>query len=161
MNKINIKRFKLSNEGFTLVEILAAIVILSIAITFILPIFPKLLNWSNESESELVASNLLSRVADDIKEDNKILTFVKTPAIGIPSCTLNPSDPPKYISIPKGTSVEVDKYILNGKIFNVDMFICQSDKENKLNLVRVKIDISNEGRTISSYTYLKKVVSGG
>lgn len=144
---MKLMKLKIGNKGFTLVEILAAIVILSITLIFFLPIFPKLVNWSNESQDELISSNLLSRIAEDVRKEPKIGEFLKGQIVS--RCSLQEG----YTDIPKESFSSNDKYKLNDKTPVIDLHICKHPTEDDFNLFRVKFEVTNNGRKSSSYTY--------
>lgn len=55
-------------DGFTLIEIITSLAVLSIIIVGLLPIFPQIMSWSSQSENHLTANHLLTRVANDVEQ---------------------------------------------------------------------------------------------
>ncbi|RKQ29884.1 type II secretion system protein [Oceanobacillus halophilus] len=126
---------KINSSGFTLIEIIASIALLGTIVAVMLPIFPQIMSWNQDSESELVASNLLSKVAYDIKNDEAILQFIKDEEIGV--C---------------GEGTPISYSYAEGE-YKVELNICK--EQDSLNLYRTRIDIKLDNRPISqSFTYV-------
>lgn len=121
-SKIN----KMNSGGFTLVEIIASIAILGLVIVVVLPFFPQIMSWTKSTEDQLVASNLLSQVAYDLKNDSNLGTLEE----GILALD------------------EEYKYTINEIVYNPKVELTQTDEERALKLFRVHIEI------LSSDTYI-------
>lgn len=65
-----------NEQGFTLIEVIAAMAILVLVLMAFLPVFPQTLAWAKSAESELVAGQLLGRVAHDIRMNPEPLDLV-------------------------------------------------------------------------------------
>lgn len=57
--------------GFTLVEIIMSLAILSLFVVVALPMFPQIMQWTQESESQMEAERLLSSAVVNVKENAK------------------------------------------------------------------------------------------
>lgn len=66
------KKFsKQNSDGFTLIEIIASIAILGMVIAVFLPIFPQIMSWTEKTDDQLIASNLLDQITYDVEEKFK------------------------------------------------------------------------------------------
>ncbi|GAA0447692.1 hypothetical protein GCM10008983_27190 [Lentibacillus halophilus] len=133
-----------SNEknGFTLIEIITSIALLTMIIAVMLPIFPQILNWSSQSEENLTASNLLGRVASDAQENAGRL-----PLDDVPVC----SDGKKIL--PAKNLNALPSYT-----YSVKLNVC---KEETVDLYRTNIQIlSDNDQLAESYTYIEAGGSG-
>ncbi|MUK86850.1 prepilin-type N-terminal cleavage/methylation domain-containing protein [Ornithinibacillus sp. L9] len=130
-----------NNNGFTLIEIIASIAILGMVIAVFLPIFPQIMQWSNNADDELVASNLLGQVTYDIKQ----LPLVD-------STTINSCPDMKTITGLDSLG-ESATYVLNNREYRIELNICQ---EIDVDLYRTNIRIySPDHKLVSeSYTYI-------
>jgi prepilin-type N-terminal cleavage/methylation domain-containing protein len=129
---------KLNSNGFTLIEIIASITLLGTIVAILLPVFPQIISWTQNSDDELVASNLLSQVAYDIKDIDI------NQSLPLPSCEGNKKQ------LDNSTYRNANE--LNEKIYNIELFAC---KEEGVNLYRTNIQIKKDGNILSeSYTYI-------
>jgi prepilin-type N-terminal cleavage/methylation domain-containing protein len=120
-----------SNDGFTLIEIIASIAILGMIIVIFLPIFPQIMQWTNQADDELVASNLLGKIAYDIKEDSSL--YNSQP---INECNLGEPFTKEFME----------------NRFKVKLTLC---KEETVELYRTNIKIYLNNKLLSqSYTYV-------
>ncbi|SET45090.1 prepilin-type N-terminal cleavage/methylation domain-containing protein [Oceanobacillus limi] len=81
-----IKKWIVNRDGFTLIEIIASIALLSMVIAIFLPIFPQIINWTNQSEGQLKSGNLMDQVIFDLENHSNIHTNFNTscPAMSDP-----------------------------------------------------------------------------
>lgn len=130
---------KINSSGFTLVEIIASIAILGMVIAVLLPVFPQIMSWSQKTDDQLVASNLLSEVANEAEDINVIDLFGEN-----------------VIRCEDGSSEDVffRDYQLNSEKYEAKFNVC---KEKDVNLYRTHIKIySTDDRLASeSYTYIQ------
>lgn len=136
-------------NGFTLVEIIASIVLLGVVIIAFLPIFPQMFIWSNSAEKELVASNLTAKVAQDIFENDEIAEKGSSLSPSI-SCELS-----EYQSL-EGVTLTYPP--LNDVNYTVELKACHTQKEKELGLTRVYFRITNDqnNRAVDSYAYAQR-----
>lgn len=121
-----------NTSGFTLIEIIASIALLALVITLLLPIFPQILQWTNKTENELTASNLIGQVAHDASSGG----FSTTLKCG--------EDMEKVMS---------KNYRINEKDYNGIVYIC---KENEVVLYRAHLKVYSDGDLVSeSFTYIE------
>ncbi|MFC4556687.1 type II secretion system protein [Virgibacillus kekensis] len=129
-------RFRqLNSDGFTLIEIIASITILGIVVIAFLPIFPQISSWNGKTSDNLTASNLLSEVAEDVKDITVSELFQG-----------DISDCPEY----QPDDVFFSNYL--GE-YEARINVCN---EKEVNLYRTKINIyTPDGSLVSeSYTYI-------
>lgn len=120
-----------NNQGFTLIEIIASIAILGMLIAILLPIFPQMISWTNQSSESLVATNLLDQVAYDMRHNDGI-----------------------HLSNIESLDLE---YTVNDTVYIPKITLSQTNKERELGLYRTHIEIykSNDGKPLSdTYIYL-------
>ncbi|WP_249870867.1 type II secretion system protein [Oceanobacillus saliphilus] len=131
-------KFKMRNsKGFTLIEIIASIALLVMVIGTFLPFFPQIMSWTQTTDDELVASNLLPQVSSEVKNIN-----VHTLFDNIQQCDTYQQEDIFYKA-----------YTLNGISYKSMLNTCE---EQELDLYRTKITIFTEsGKLVSeSYTYM-------
>ena|GEM_PF-2294467 len=146
-------------DGFTLVEIIASIVLLGLVISVFMAIFPQMINWSNSAEKELVSSNLTARVAHEIyegkyaglKETYELLNSDENKKKNI-DCSVGLSN-----YTPVKVTEEDSKHL---EIYTVSFKAClDSDKttEKTDSLMRVHFTITNEqtNHSIDSFAFYK------
>lgn len=129
---------KQSNSyGYTLIELLASIVILATVVTFFIPIFSTIMKWSDQADEELIASNLLGKVLQELKVDSEVFN-----ASDIPYCQSGNSFKKTYHS-----------YAIDEKVYQVDLLACQ---EEQVDLVRTTIQLFSSTNQLlrESYTYV-------
>ena len=123
----------LNQKGLTLIEILAAVVILMIVIVGFLSFFSQATSHSRITEDKLTAINLAE----------KVLVKAKKPDFDI--VAFNAQAPEK----------------INGKEYypHVTFMREQTSSESKLRLVRVKVEIFNKGSGIPTRDALTELYS--
>lgn len=126
-------------NGYTLVELLASITILTLVIGAFIPIFIQITEWTNKSEDNLVGANLLAEVANELKNNPEAIANQE-----IASCRDHFSLIHPY-----------DSYELNGRKYNVNLQICQ---EELVSLYRTKIEVFSQDNLLigESYTYIQR-----
>lgn len=133
------KTILLNRKGFTLIEVIAAISILAITMSILLPMLPQLLNWENKTKNEIVASNLLPQIVGDIKQIDSVTNFFNKEF--------------QFCNQPSREDVSFKEYEVNNLTYNTKLNIC---KEADVDLFRTHITVlSSDGKKITdSYTYL-------
>ncbi|WP_226036522.1 type IV pilus modification PilV family protein [Aquibacillus saliphilus] len=110
-------KFHLNNNGFTLVELLAAITILSIVIISFLGFFSQSTLFSSKTDDKLTALNVAERILSEVKNDPTKIPYE-----------------PEYIEV-------------NGKLYFPDVTMPsavdddQEQREDKLGLNRIHVKI--------------------
>jgi len=145
-----IMRDKANNPdgGFTLVEIIASIVLLGLVISVFMAIFPQMINWSNSAEKELVSSNLTAKVANDIYEGdyqqdlNAIYSNLTKELNGSKECKLG-SGEYKPIQTSDGLQTKDFTENVNNIVYTIQMEACVKYDEYKDSLMRVHFTITN------------------
>lgn len=128
-------------NGFTLIEIIASIAILSMVIAVLLPIFPQIISWNEKTERNLVAGNLLNQAISDIKQDDEMILA----NMDVTNCS-NPST----------VTTGLPSYTVNNVNYSVQVNVCQTNEEKDLGLYRANIMVSTaDGLQSESYTYLQ------
>ncbi|MFC4022536.1 type II secretion system protein [Oceanobacillus longus] len=131
-------KFKMRNsKGFTLIEIIASIALLVMVIGTLLPFFPQIMSWTQTTDDELVASNLLPQVSSEVKNLDVHAFF----------------DNIQQCDTYQGEDIFYKEYALNGINYKSMLNTCE---EQNLDLYRTKINILTEsGKLVSeSYTYI-------
>ncbi|WP_068674680.1 prepilin-type N-terminal cleavage/methylation domain-containing protein [Oceanobacillus sp. Castelsardo] len=128
---------KINSKGFTLIEIIASITILSIIVLVLMPFFPQMMSWNQNTEDELIASNLLSQVAYEIQEKEADSLFGSK--VNKKTC-----DNENYTTMVS--------YPTKNSLFSAELKACRED----VDLYRTEIIIYNsKGEPISkSFTYI-------
>ncbi|WP_010099178.1 type II secretion system protein [Ornithinibacillus scapharcae] len=128
-----------NKNGFTLVELLASIAILTLVIGAFIPIFINIAQWNNKSEDNLIGANLIAEVAYNLESNAEGFSNIE-----IASCN------DTYSFVDYG-----DSYEMNGREYDVNLHVCQ---EEKVSLYRTKIQIYSQDNTLvgESYTYIRK-----
>ncbi|WLV24125.1 type II secretion system protein [Aciduricibacillus chroicocephali] len=135
-------RYKVNSpeNGFTLIEIIASIVLLAVVISVFLSIFPQMITWSKASEKELVSSNLSAKVAHGIYKGkySGLAELYKEK----PNCSVGYS--PVILST---SDNEADSYskkeTINGVEYEISMNACLDNEEVGEKLMRVHFAIKN------------------
>jgi len=166
MGKMKLKKVFFPENGVTLVEIIASIVLLGLVISILIPIFPQMIRWSNASEKELVGSNLIARVAQDIADDEGSMLSSESKNLPLQSCYPKMQDTYQKINIAiKENTYKKDetngKYYLklNGDRYFVDLEGCKDSIEfTNYGLIRFHFTITNDktNRKVDAYAYLQK-----
>lgn len=126
-----------NSKGFTLIEIIASIALLVMVIGTLLPFFPQIMSWTQTTDDELVASNLLPQVSSEVKNLDVHAFF----------------DNVQQCDTYQGEDVFYKEYTLNGINYKSMLNTCE---EQEPDLYRTKINILTEsGKLVSeSYTYI-------
>jgi prepilin-type N-terminal cleavage/methylation domain-containing protein len=129
------------NKGYTLIELLASITILTFIIAALIPIFINIAKWTNQSENELVATNLLQQVASDLKKNPQGIADQN-----ITSCQDKFTEIPGY-----------DSYNINGQEYYVNLRVCM---ENQVNLYRTNVRVYSNDHQLKSESFTYVPVGG-
>ncbi|WP_138415505.1 type II secretion system protein [Aquibacillus sediminis] len=124
-------------DGFTLVELLAAMTILGIVLIAFIPFFSQHANFVRITEDELTAINLADKVAQEMKENADSSFFVQA------SCD-NPSE------------IESNHTeMINNKNYYVKIEVCQQDDVTSLYQAKIEIytDSSNQKWRLLTHVY--------
>ncbi|MGM8364546.1 type II secretion system protein [Virgibacillus sp. W0181] len=136
---------KKNSAGFTLVELVVAITLLSIVIIVLLPMFPHLLNWSKKTDETLVSGNLLDHYVVQLKNDEQLITYIDS-ASTVENCSIGGT--PYALEGDYSTNI-------NNQVFSPKLTLCQTEKENELNLYRGHISVMADGSEVSdTYFYI-------
>lgn len=155
-------KVKSPEGGFTLVEIIASIVLLGVVISVFLSIFPQMISWSNAAEKELVSSNYSARVAHEIYKGENFdfeEVYKKFPEAGT-ECALDLSNYEK-VKV-KGQEKYENEKTIGGIEYVVKMEACldkeEGDKHEKVNLMRVHFTITNDKNNfkMSSFAFFDR-----
>lgn len=115
-------------------------------IVVFLPIFPQILSWTNSIDEQLVASNLLGDVKQDVVKNNNLITYLDGESIPDCSGRLLPVSDTDYQT----------NYTVNDTTFSVALTVCRSNKEAELGLYRTHLQLYLKGNSekVSSDTYI-------
>lgn len=141
-NKLEIK----NSRGFTLIEVITSITLLSIVIAILLPMFPQVMRWSNQADVELVSSNLLDQLVLDLKKDEELLTFlINNPDVA--TCENG------FTNYPLDASFQ---HQLNGETYLSTLGLCRNEQEASFGLFRghLKILTKEDKEVADTYFYL-------
>ncbi|WP_042146381.1 prepilin-type N-terminal cleavage/methylation domain-containing protein [Paucisalibacillus sp. EB02] len=129
-----------SYNGFTLIEIIASITIVSIVIIILIPIFSQILNWSERSEANLTTSNLVGQITYELKnKTNDWKEFIEGKTVNTCGHSVLFAD-------------DYKTYTLNNETYEAKLSICQ---EEEVDLYRVNIKLYDLSRLVTqSFTYL-------
>lgn len=139
-----------NNRGYTLIEILASVVLLTVVLSMFLSIFPQMANTNNRTGDNLDAANVGKEVLVKMKK----ITYGA--AIDISKLNDLPIDNAKNIGTSPNTVIEGDY-----KPFKVRMTIYPSADANvqgtAQSLYLIKIEVMNGGNALTTtYGYLGK-----
>jgi prepilin-type N-terminal cleavage/methylation domain-containing protein len=141
-----------NNSGFTLIEILASVVLLTVVLSMFLSIFPQMANMNNRTGDNLDAAN----VGKELLVEMKKLTYTQalTESTPLPialSQNINKSTNPIIIS---GTYTSNEKSV---KV-NISLWPTPAVSGTAQTLHKMKIEVLNSNDQIltSTYGYLKK-----
>ncbi|WP_067727537.1 type II secretion system protein [Oceanobacillus damuensis] len=128
-----------NSKGFTLIEIIASIALLVMVIGTFLPFFPQIMSWTQTTDDELVASNLLPQVSSEVKN------------LDVNGHDL--FDNVQQCDTYQREDIFFKEYTLNGVNYKSMLNTCE---EKELDLYRTKINILTEsGELVSdSFTYI-------
>ncbi|WP_180954688.1 type II secretion system protein [Bacillus sp. V5-8f] len=133
---MNYSKSRLSNTGFTLIEILVSITILGIVITIFSAVFSNSVTFSTKTEDKFSAVNIAERILYNTTNNESVINYLvhntNQSFTGIERFLGLPEDPdhPNYYS-----------YEINNKSYYPDISVSQSFKERNLNLFKVKVEI--------------------
>ncbi|WP_277584453.1 PulJ/GspJ family protein [Psychrobacillus antarcticus] len=140
-----------NNSGFTLIEILASVVLLTVVLSMFLSIFPQMANMNNRTGDNLEAANVGKEVLVKMKRITYTDAISGTNLPITPSQKINNSTNPIILS---GT------YTSNGKStkINISLWPIEAVSGTAQTLHKMKIDVLNPNDLIqaSTYGYLKK-----
>ncbi|PZX07073.1 prepilin-type N-terminal cleavage/methylation domain-containing protein [Psychrobacillus insolitus] len=139
-----------NNSGFTLIEILASVVLLTVVLSMFLSIFPQMANMNNRTGDNLDAANVGKEVLVKMKK----ITYGD--AIEISKLTDLPIENAKKISTSPNTVIEG-----NYNSFKVRMTIYPNASANVTgtaqSLYLMKIEVMNGNNTLTTtHGYLEK-----
>ncbi|QII81241.1 prepilin-type N-terminal cleavage/methylation domain-containing protein [Jeotgalibaca arthritidis] len=141
-----------SEEGFTLIEILASISLITIIIIAVSTAFINYANFTKILENKLTSVHVAEKLVTEIKDNNELAQLLN-------SLNKNNTDP-NYWATPRQFSSDelpnvLATYKLNNSQYKPTISICQSPDEKKLDLYRVKINIADASGTdqASLFTY--------
>lgn len=144
------RKFKELNqsEGFTLIEILASIVILGIILITFLSFFSQSMLFSSKVEQNLSAVNIADRVLYEFKENIDASSLVKQSCPGTTQTSLT--------FLPQDHTGQ-HYYEVNSQKYYPTIIICQTNDEEQLNLYRTHVQIfDKDSKLLSELTdYIK------
>lgn len=120
-----------NEQGFTLVEIIAAITLFGIVVFSLLPIFPQIIKWAGIADKELTGNNLSTKVVDDILHyeadagtSQPIAQYIIDEELLTTKCTSSASS---YIKLPNAVSEQLPEYKIDDKTYDVELAGCIYD----------------------------------
>ncbi|MUV36832.1 hypothetical protein JNUCC1_00636 [Lentibacillus sp. JNUCC-1] len=123
-------------NGFTLIEIITSIALLAMVVAVMLPIFPQIMTWSQQSEDQLTSSNLLGQVMNDVEN-------IDLP--NVPDCP----GARTYGELGSFSTYQVD-----GRTYTVKLDVCR-ETDVSLNRAKIRIFAPDGKRHSEKYTYIK------
>ncbi|NLJ19320.1 prepilin-type N-terminal cleavage/methylation domain-containing protein [Globicatella sulfidifaciens] len=139
-----------SEKGFTLIEILASISLITIIIIAVSTAFINYANFTKILENKLTSVHVAEELVTVIKNNDELAQLLNSTNEYNTGCAT-----PKQVPLNVLPSVSAI-YELNNSQYKPTISICQStDEEKQLGLYRVKIDIANTSGTdqASLFTY--------
>src|SRR5699024_182355 len=146
-----------SKNGFTLIEIIASITLLSILLIIFIPVFPKIMKGSINTEHEMVAGNLLSSVVDDIQTEHQAKTTKFAKYINTPTNSKSCNTPKKA---PQNVLPKEGNYQVDDETFTTKLTLCQEEREKELDIVRVHIEILSVDKKVLTNYYTYFIIVG-
>ena len=146
---MNLRSILTSAKGFSLTEVLASIVVLSIIIAGLFSFFSQSVLFSTKNETILAAANEMDLLTYQVKTSNLIKEITPSQNCNEPTI-LNESQLREIIGL------ENSVIKLNNEQYTPKITICQEQMENQLGLVRLHIQIldsTNEDADILSQIY--------
>ncbi|MGM0874442.1 MAG: type IV pilus modification PilV family protein [Bacillota bacterium] len=140
----------INSKGFTLIEVLASIVILGIILITFLSFFSQSMMFSVKVEDKLSAANIAERILYEVKR-----TYTTSPNLiaelkdGTQACTASPL---ATVSGNKFDSLVVEDvtgryyYNVNDENYYTNITICQSVDEKELDVYRVHVEIYDDNQ---------------
>lgn len=138
-----------SEKGFTLIEILASISLITIIIIAVSTAFINYANFTKILENKLTSIHVAEKLVTEIKNNDEL-----SDELAELLNRLNEDN--TDWATPKQVPLDKLPYVLaNYSQYNPTISICQSQDEKKLGLYRVKINIANTSGTdpASLFTY--------
>ena len=134
-----------SEKGFTLIEILASISLITIIIIAISTFFINYANFTKILENKLTSVHVAEELVTVIKNSDELALLLNTTTEYNTGCAT-----PKQVPLSDLPSVST-----NYGQYNPTIWICQSPDEEQLDLYRVKINIADASGTdqASLFTY--------
>lgn len=142
-----------SEKGFTLIEILASISLITIIIIAVSTAFINYANFTKILENKLTSVHVAEKLVTVIKNNDELAQLLKSTNDYNTGCAT-----PKLVPLDESPSVLPSvsaTYELNNSQYKPTISICQSTEEEELGLYRVKIDIADASGTdqASLFTY--------
>ena len=134
-----------SEKGFTLIEILASISLITIIIIAVSTAFINYANFTKILENKLTSVHVAEELVTVIKNNDELAELLNTTTEYNTGC-----------ATPKQVPLDKLPYVLaNYSQYNPTIWICQSPDEEQLDLYRVKINIADASGTdqASLFTY--------
>lgn len=134
-----------SEKGFTLIEILASISLITIIIIAVSTAFINYANFTKILENKLTSVHVAEELVTVIKNSDELAELLNTTTEYNTGC-----------ATPKQVPLDKLPYVLaNYSQYNPTIWICQSPDEEQLDLYRVKINIADASGTdqASLFTY--------
>ncbi|MEK3954142.1 PulJ/GspJ family protein [Psychrobacillus sp. FSL K6-1464] len=142
-----------NNSGFTLIEILASVVLLTVVLSMFLSIFPQMANTNNRTGDNLDAANVGKEVLVKMK---------KMSYENITSKTNLPIDNTTYTNSTNNIQIK-GTYVTNVENYNVEININKThDVEINSSTTRLRrfsikiLDDQNKNTLTTTYGYLQK-----
>ena len=142
-----------NNSGFTLIEILASVVLLTVVLSMFLSIFPQMANMNNRTGDNLDAANVGKEVLVKMK---------KMSYENITSKTNLPIDNTTYTNSTNNIQIK-GTYVTNIENYNVEININKThDVEINSSTTRLRrfsikiLDDQNKNTLTTTYGYLQK-----
>lgn len=135
-----------NTSGFTLVEILASVVLLTVVISLFLSMFPQMANINNKNGENLDAANVGKELLVKYKNYNNSNDNV------IKNTVLNALPPVNTSTVPKVSTYKYDNFDIVVTIFpNADV------SGTAQTLYRIQIEVKENGHTLTTtHGYLNK-----
>ena len=144
-----------SEKGFTLIEILASISLITIIIIAVSTSFINYANFTKILENKLTSVHVAEELVTVIKNSNDLALLLNGLNAADPDWVTTDTDTPRQV-LPTDLPSVSATYELNNSQYKPTIWICKStDKEKQLGLYRVKIDIADASGTdqASLFTY--------
>ncbi|WP_345239941.1 type II secretion system protein [Pontibacillus salipaludis] len=141
---------KNNENGFTLLEILAALAIMGVLVVVMIPFFTNYAVFTSKAEENVDAINLAEKVMYEVVEDYPLQSYISSASIA--NCDTTPNLLPSRNGLPKNISGD--------KVYEVKGLLCsrpgkQRGGEN-INLYQLKIELWNEQTMVTeTFTYIK------
>ena len=129
----------MNNRGFTLVEVLASFVIITIVITSIMAVFMQSNKIAAHNNEKLVVVNLADAYLERLKVEPSIIDF-------------NSSTPSEVFYSPQNCTAlcEFLNISINDKQYSITIHAKQSSHEIDLNLIKVLVKVESTSSNVSS-----------